>query len=158
MKIDFLIPGSPNDEFYSQIAMFRLSLDALGGSYRDARLVAVFGDTIEKPIPEKWARHFENVEIVWADCDLFAKIGYRAQGDRRYEVMRADADLVVFCDADTLLLRPFEEDVFKLANKGAIGGVIAHYHFPWKGATGNSITDWSILSRKICNKSYHNSV
>jgi hypothetical protein len=40
-RLDFVIPASPNDGFYSQIAFFRLALDRLGGIYRQARLVAV---------------------------------------------------------------------------------------------------------------------
>ena len=44
MKLDFLLCGSANDAFFSQIAFFRLCLNALGGVYSDARVVAVFGD------------------------------------------------------------------------------------------------------------------
>jgi hypothetical protein len=53
MKIDVLIPASPNDNFYSQIAMVRVALDSLGGAYRDARVVAVLGDKAVVPLPDK---------------------------------------------------------------------------------------------------------
>ena len=149
MKLDFIIPASPNDAFFSQAAMFRLALDSLGGAYRDARLVVVFGDAVQTPVPEAWRPHFERIDVEWALPEVFARDGYRAQCDRRFEVIRPDADLVVLCDADTLPLRPFGPDVLDLARRDAIGGVIAHYHFPWKGTSGDSLTDWNLIAREV---------
>ena len=147
LKIDFVIPASPNDAFFSQIAMFRLALDALGHLYSEARLVAVFGDTRITPIPDRWKSHFEKIDVEWADPGKFERIGYRAQCERRFEVFRSDADIVVSCDADTLLIRPFEPEVIAAARHGVLGGVIAHYHFPWADTSGDPSSDWSKLSR-----------
>jgi hypothetical protein len=147
LKIDFVIPASPNDAFFSQIAMFRLALDALGDAYREARLVAVFGDTRITPLPDRWRPHFEKIDVEWADPGEFERIGYRAQSERRYEVFRPDADVIVSCDADTLLIRPFEPEVIAAARHGILGGVIAHYHFPWVDTSGDPSADWSKLSR-----------
>jgi hypothetical protein len=149
MKLDFIIPASPNDAFFSQLAMFRLSLDMLGGPYRDARLVAVLGDDVRSPLPERWQPHFERIEIVWAEPHVFQRIGYRAQGDHRFEAIRPEADLVVLCDADTLLLRMFAQEVFELAQRDAIGGVIAHYHFPWGDTSGEAHADWNNIARQV---------
>jgi hypothetical protein len=146
-KIDFVIPASPNDAFFSQIAMFRLALDALGRPYSEARLVAVFGDTRITPLPDRWKPHFDKIDVEWADPGEFERIGYRAQSERRFEVFRPDADIVVSCDADTLLIRPLEPYVIAAARRGVLGGVIAHYH-PWVEMTsGNPAADWSELSQ-----------
>jgi hypothetical protein len=146
LKIDFVIPASPNDAFYSQIAMFRLALNALGAAYGEARLVAVFGDTQVRPLPHRWKPHFDKIDVEWADPGVFQRIGYRAQSERRFEVFRSDADIVVSCDADTLLIRPFESEVVAAARRGVLGGVIAHYHFPWADTSGDPAADWSKLS------------
>jgi hypothetical protein len=149
VKLDFIIPASPNDAFFSQLAMFRLGLDALGGPYRDARLVAVFGADERSALPLIWRPRFERIEVEWAEPEAFKRDSYRAQGDRRFEVMRPDADVVVLCDADTLLIRPFSEDVLEVVRNDAIGGVIAHYHFPWAETSGDSAVDWNALSRRV---------
>jgi hypothetical protein len=149
VKIDFVIPASPNDAFYSQIAMFRLGLDALGGVYRTARLAAVFGDSRISGLPEKWRDHFERIDVEWADPSPVESFGYRAQSDRRFEIIRPDADVVVSCDADTLLVRPFEQATMDAIVNGALGGVIAHYHFPWAHSSGDPCADWNNVSQSI---------
>ena len=149
VKIDFVIPASPNDAFYSQIAMFRLGLDALGGIYRTARLAAVFGDTKITDLPEKWKAHFERIDVEWAKPGPIESFGYRAQSDRRFEIIRPDADVVVSCDADTFLIRPFEQATVDAVVNGALGGVIAYYHFPWAHSSGNPSADWNNISQSI---------
>lgn len=149
IRLDFVIPASPNDAFFSQIAMFRLGLDALGGEYRNARVAAVFGESRIAPIPDKWRAHFERIDVEWADPSLFERFRFRAQSDRRFEIIRPDADVVVSCDADTLLVRPFEPATVDAAINGAIGGVIAHYHFPWANSSGDPPSDWQAISQSL---------
>jgi hypothetical protein len=152
LKIDFVIPASPNDAFYSQIAMFRLGLDALGGVYRTARIAAVFGDSRITGLPEKWKAHFERIDVEWADPSPVESFGYRAQSDRRFDIIRPDADVAVSCDADTLLIRPFEQATMDAVVNGALGGVIAHYHFPWAHSSEDPSVDWSNISQSILGK------
>ncbi len=153
MKLDFLLCGSATDSFFSQIAFFRLCLDKLGGAYRDARLVTVFGDHHARNIPKKWKRYFENIEIEWdnspAEIDpLFYRRHYR-----RFELVRPDADLAILCDADVAILTPFDELIKKLGSKPAISGVIAHYHFAHGDKlTGNPEMDWLLVSKTIIGK------
>jgi hypothetical protein len=149
MKLDFLIPGSPNDAFFSQIAFFRLALDGLGGAYRQARLVAVFGDDTIAPIPSRWSPYLERVEIEWADPADFKRRGYLAQGDRRFDLFRAEADLVVLCDADTAVMRAWPDLAKSLSATPALAGVIAHYHFPWENSTGQPEHDWEKLAEAL---------
>jgi len=154
MKIDFLIPGSPNDAFFSQIAFFRLALDALGEVYRRARVVAALGDETIVPIPSRWSRYFERIEVEWVDPAEFRRRGYLAQVDRRCDLFRPDADMVIFCDADTALIRALPGLAASLVDEPALLGVIAHYHFPWADSTGEPERDWerlaaSLLGREI---------
>ena len=95
MKIDVLITASPNDSFYSQVAMIRVALDSLGGAYRDARVVAVFGDRAVVHLPDKWAPYFERIDVAWTNPADFAAMGYHGTGLRRFEACREDADVVV---------------------------------------------------------------
>lgn len=149
VKLDFLIPASPTDGFFSQIAMFQLALDALGGPYRAARLVAVFGDTHIVPLPPKWEPFFSRIDVEWADCAAFERMSYHATGQRRFEVYRKQADLVIMCDADTLLLRPFPELIERMRNAPALAGVVANRHIPWPDGSGNSREDWHRIARGV---------
>ena len=153
MRLDFIIPASPTDCFFSQIALYRLALDSLGRPYREARLVAVFGDHVVTPLPEKWAPYFERIDIVWTDCAEFASMSYTATGARCFEAFRTDADLVVLCDADTLLLRPFPELIERLMLSPALAGVIDYSHIPWPKSTGDASRDWQEISMSILGRS-----
>jgi hypothetical protein len=145
MKLDFLIPASPNDGFFSQIAFFRLALDALGGMYRKARVVAVFGDETVSALPSKWVSHFRNIEVAWVPPEVFKRKGYGAQGDHRYELFRPNADLVILCDADTVIMRSFTWTIARLVLTQSLAGVIAHYH-AWALPLCVSGEDWATIS------------
>ena len=90
----------------------------------------------------------------WAHAPGAENPLYRAQHIRRFEVFRPDADVVVMCDADVALLRPFDNLISDLRAKPAIAGVIAHLPF----AIGNTEPvpldqrtpekDWRELSQK----------
>lgn len=151
MKLDFLIPASATPAFFSQIAFFRLALNALGGDYAGARVVAVFGDHEAEVIPSRWQRHLEEVDIVWAHPPGAFNPMYREQHIRRFEVIREDADLAVMCDADVSILRPFDTLAQELICEPALAGVIAHYHPSWKnkGADKRPDEEWPELTRAV---------
>jgi hypothetical protein len=149
MKLDFLIPGSPNDGFLSQIALFRLALDALGGAYREARLVAVFGAETRAPLPAAWKKYYDRIDVEWAAPADFTHHGFTAQGDTRFDLFRADADLVVFCDADTIILQSFMGAASDIVRNPTLAGVTANYHFPWSNSTGDARKDWDIVAKAV---------
>lgn len=151
MKLEFLIPASPNAGFFSQIAMFRRGLDYLGGDYAAARLVAVFGAEVVSPIPEEWRHHLERVEIHWVEPQHFRARGYLATGNLRFDLISPAADISIICDADTLLVRPFGADLLALIGREAVAGVIAHYHFPWEGSQGQPQRDWQSVAQAALN-------
>src|SRR5439155_8509121 len=156
MKLEFLLCGSPTDAFWSQTAMFRLSLDSLGEIYRKARVVLCVGAEQQVSLPARWEAALRNVEIVWADQDEYRREGDRAQSDLTYRVISDSADLAFNCDADTLLMRPLPDDFMQgLRVSPAICGVIAHYPPPLHvgqtmlpaGISGRDF--WNILAQRL---------
>ena len=130
MKVEFLTCGSPNDAFYSQIAFFRMCLDALGGEWREARYVAVFGDLEQAPLPERWRPHFERIEVHHADPGAFRRYRFYAAGDLRYQLVDPGADVSVLVDADTALIRSLPDGFLaEMERDPAVCAVPAHYPF-----------------------------
>lgn len=153
MKLEFLIPASPTPAFFSQVAMFRLALDRLGGPYAGARVVCVFGDAEVCMVPAPWDIWMEREDIQWVPIADFERDGYLAQVYRRFDLLDTSADLAVLCDADVLPVRPFGSEVLSLIDEQAVGGVIAHSHFPWAKRTGTGAEDWPIFSQRIFGRS-----
>ncbi len=157
MKIEFLIPGSPNDAFFSQVAMFRLALDSLGGVYERARLVLCLGGNDRTPIPVRWKPHLERVELLHTPNEHARQ--KKNCGSFRYEVLDGGADLSVLCDADTLLIQAFDPGVLEgFARQPAVRGVIAHYPPPLSDASGHDYSAhgqqwfWNFITHHTANK------
>lgn len=146
-----MICGSPNDAFCSQIAFFRLCLDALGGIYKDARLVAVFGDDVCQSLPGRWQDHFLNIEVKWVPRNDFLEFSYNAQHYARFKYIREDADFATICDADVALFGPFGELLDQLSKAPALAGSIAHFG-PWQDPELSKPCDWDILSTAVLGK------
>jgi hypothetical protein len=127
--VEFLLYGSPTDAFYSQIAFFRLSLDQLGAEGRAARLVAVFAAPECPPVPDRWAPHFERIEVHHVSGDAFHR--KQPASDQRFDLLSPDARCSCLCDADTMLVRPLPDEFLdELTRSPAVCGVVAHYPFP----------------------------
>ncbi|WP_394228259.1 hypothetical protein [Pseudoalteromonas spongiae] len=152
MKLEFLICGTPNDAFCSQIAFFRICLDFLGGDYQQARVVAVFGDHTEETIPSRWKPFFERVDVVWAHEVGATNIDYSAQHYARFEHLDPDADLCVICDADTIFLNPLEDLTKYTSEADSLFGVIAHYHFPADLTEIDKTDEWQYLFENVVQK------
>jgi len=157
-RLDFLVAASPTPAMLSQILFFRMCLNALGGPYADARLVATLGDHDAETLPGNWRRYFDKIDVEWAHAPGATNPLHRAQHDRRFEVIRPDADIAIICDADVALMRPFDNLISKLVSQPALAGVIAHY--PFDLASGQSVPiserspekDWCDLSQKYIGK------
>jgi len=155
-RICFSFPASPNDAFYSQLAMFRLALDSFGGIYKEADIVIVFGaeDIIE--IPNKWRPHLNRKIIIhWAPIMDFNKKNYDAQGDFQWLLDYSKYDIVCILDADTLLIRPIDDLISKVLKNHSLNGTIAHYHFPIeKGETPKG--KWNEIANEFIGKDIQN--
>lgn len=149
--------GNHTDAFLSQAAIYRLMLDSLGRDYAEARLVLCVGGPERMPLPARWQKPFERIEVFWADADEYRLHGDLAQSDLIYRVMKPSADISIICDADTLLLQPFPEDfVSAMIRSPALSGCIAHYPPPMNDFRTPAPTPvrsarelWDILGGKI---------
>lgn len=153
MKIEFLIPGSPTDAFFSQAAMFRLGLDSLGGIYERARVVLCLGAPEIHAIPPRWRPYMSRIDVLWAPVELVRLNG--TGGVHRYDLIDAASDLSILCDADTLMVRPFDPQALRaFVDAPAIRGVIAHYCPPLVDDTGKDYGDrggewfWRFISAR----------
>jgi hypothetical protein len=154
MNLEFVLCGSPTDAFWSQAAMFRLSLDSLGDVYRNARLAFCVGASRRVSLPERWKPYFKNIEVIWVDEREYLREGDRVQSDLTYRAV-SYADLSFNCDADTLLLRPFPDGFLEqLYASPAIYGVIAHYPPPIAAnpALRDDCALWSALGEHIISR------
>ncbi|WP_158545823.1 hypothetical protein [Thalassococcus profundi] len=149
MKLEFLLCGSPTDGFFSQMAFFRLCLDALGGDEARARLVCTFGDHTVEEIPARWQPYFERIEVHWAHAPGAPNPAHMHQHEMRFDLLDPTADLSVLCDADVAVLAPVGPMARELLAEQALGGVIAHYHFPWEGRDRNPGRDWPEIARAV---------
>lgn len=149
VSIDILMPGSANDHFFSNIAFARMGLDALGGVFANARLVAVLGEWEEPRLPERWCKHFERIDVVWANENRSPNPTFAAQHFERFDNIRADADVAIICDADVCFLRRFSGLLIDVIQQDFVGGVMAHYHFPVGGERGDPDADWQKLSKSV---------
>jgi hypothetical protein len=136
-RLEFLLCGSPTDAFWSQLAMFRLSLDSLGPEFRAARLVLVLADHEQKPLPQRWRPWFGDIEIAWAPLESFLEFGDGE--DHLFHLIDPDADISFICDADTLLIRDIPGQwLDQMIDEPAIHGVIAHLPPPKSDHAGNN--------------------
>ena len=149
MKLEFLLCGSPTEGFFSQMAFFRLCLDALGGDEAAARLVCVFGDHEVAEIPKAWQPFFERIEVHWAHEPGADNPGHAKQHNMRFELLDPDADVSFICDADVAVLRPVTPLAAQLKQANALGGVIAHLHFPWEGRAPQPDIDWPEIAHAV---------
>ena len=151
VKICFSIPASPTAGFYAQIAMFRMALDALGGHYRDADILVFFGHENEEqpPLPDKWTDCFgRNVKFNWVSAEEFRLKSYLAQGDARWRYDYAGYDLVIFSDADTLMLNPIDDLILLNLQQPAVNGVITYLCPPHDGFENPQLF-WNSLSNDL---------
>ncbi len=154
LKLCFTIPASPNDNFYSQIAMFRLALNSLGGIYEKADMIITLGHDKKKrgKLPRRWRSHLsKNVVFEWVDPQNFKHSSYSAQVDLRWQIDYSEYDIVIFCDADVMLTKPIEDLLLLTLKSPALTGTITHSHFRPKGGIDPQ-TAWNDLSKHLIGK------
>lgn len=153
MKLDFLLCGSANDAFFSQIAFFRLCLDKLGGMYHDARVAAVFGGCEVVKIPNRWQKFFNRIEVFGNPTSDEKDFLFLDRHYQRFETIRTDADLVFLCDADVAPISRFDKLISNLHLKPALAGTIAYQRPPYCGGQRLcSEEGWQEISKAIIGK------
>jgi hypothetical protein len=139
MKVEIRIPISPAPHFFRQVEYLCRAFAERGGLAADARFLISVGEDCEPYdlyASNPWSR--ERVSWSWVDRELFRRFSYHATTLDRYKVA-TDADIVLFLDADTMLVRDVDDVLEALAAQPAIAGVIAHVP-PF--ARGRSAVGW----------------
>jgi hypothetical protein len=151
-RLCFHFLASPNDSFFSQIAMFRLALDSLGGIYEEADVIITLGDREIRPVPERWRAHLNrNVVVNWADPEMFRQLEYDAQGDAQWRYHHDGYDVICILDADVMITRPIDDVLLNVLQSPAIVGSIAHYPLPVH-PDENPQQFWNRLSQRFINR------
>jgi hypothetical protein len=129
--IRFRIPISPTPAFYSQVRLFNFALRRLGGIYESARIDIMVGDfcDIEKVIADnRWSKPFNMTWMKVPDA-IFRSSGVPGTANWRFVFQKEDppADIVIFCDADTVLLRDIDPILSSFPkDRPTIRGHMAH--------------------------------
>src|SRR3569623_3354800 len=162
LRSQYVFCGRPDDAFTSQIAMFRLALDALGSPYREARIAMSLDEF--NPIPARWDRWVDGVQFAYAPHD---HIDYVVNGKEMYANTRLHSyslidpsmDICFVCAADTLQMREFDASFLsELVSSPFIGGVTAHFPPTRDDSTGHAYWDmslgefWNMLGRRAISR------
>jgi SAM-dependent methyltransferase len=127
--LEFRIPISPTESFYSQIRLFHYALQRLGAPYSNARIRVVVGDHCDINSVRKSNPWSENAHILWDKVpdSFFAEFGIWGTANWRFHLPIDDSTIILFVDADTVFLRDVNPllDKFPLAEP-AIRGHMAH--------------------------------
>jgi hypothetical protein len=129
-RLEFRIPISPTEKFFSLVRFFNFGLRRLAGSqYRDARLLVVVGDHCDLDAVRHKNRWSEKFYIDWQRTpdDIFDEFHWAGTANWRLNVPAGDADVVILSDADTVLLRDIDPLIAELpSDEPALRGHMAH--------------------------------
>jgi hypothetical protein len=137
-RVEFRIPISPTEKFFSLVRFHNFSLRRLNGArYRNARLVVVVGDHCDLDDVRRQNGWSDEFNVVWERVpdEIFQEFHWGGTANWRLSIPTDDADVIVLCDADTVLLRDIDPLLmeFPLENP-SIRGHMAHLP-PSPGAT-----------------------
>lgn len=148
LKLCFAIAASANDGFYGQIAMFRRSLDYLGGIYKRAAVIATFGDQTIRELPDRWQPHFDRIITHFVPpASSQGPDDHFAQSFAKWTNIPDECDFVVFSDADTIVLRPLDNLLNLLVAAPSVAGTIAHWT-PFHFEDVDPREEWAALARE----------
>ncbi len=136
-KVAILIPASPNPAFFSQIAASALALSRLNWRRWEPAVYAFLGGEPDFEALEAWRPYLRDTMMTFVPASLSnAHRSYYAQIDSLFRCAPADADVLIRMDADTLVVRNFEDLLDYVAETKSVAGVTAHFPFPtWPGVT-----------------------
>src|SRR5659263_72447 len=109
-KVAFLVPASPNQGFFSQIAAFNLVLQRLKWQRWEPTVYVFMGDEPDFVAFREWRPYLRDTMMAFVPARLSSiHLYYYAQIDALYRCAPIDADVFVRIDADTLAVRNFED-------------------------------------------------
>jgi hypothetical protein len=124
MRLEVRIHISPEPHFFRQVQYVWRAFVAAGGHTANAIFKVFVGEDCE-PYDlyeiNPWSRG--RIQWHWADREEFRLRGYGVPERFRAKV---DGDVILFLDADTLLVRPIDDLLDALAAEPLVAGVMAH--------------------------------
>lgn len=152
--VEFRIPISPRTSFYRRVHFFCAALQRLPRAYAEAKVRIVVGGDVgldQVQAENRWSSQY-NVEWHRVPPDVFAEHHYFATADLRYLLPAPSGGLVVLMDADSVVVRPFLEELeWMLCDSPCISGHMAHLPPPLKirGATPEANDLWPFLFQRF---------
>jgi len=144
-KIEFRIPISPTEKFYSLVRFFNFGLRRLeGAAYQDARLLVVVGDYCDLDAVRRANQWSENFNIAWeaTPTSVFDEFHWGGTANWRLHVPAGDSDVIFLCDADTVLVRNIDPLLRDFpTDERAVGGHMAHLPPPLADGSTAPSTD-----------------
>lgn len=128
--VEFRIPISPTEKFFSLVRFFNFALRRLDGpQYRDARLLITVGDYCNIDDVRRANQWSQNFNIAWERVpdEIFDEFHWAGTADWRMSIQAGDADIIVLSDADTVLLRDIDPLLAEFPlEEPAVRGHMAH--------------------------------
>jgi hypothetical protein len=118
--VAILIPASPTPAFYSQLAVFSLSIQRLEWFRWKATIHVYLGGPEDPDTRSRWDPYLRDLAISTTEGDW-------ATTDDRFRFAPRDADVILAMDADTLPVASFESLLDEIVDRDTVCGVIAHY-------------------------------
>jgi len=147
-RVAILIAASPTPAFYSQIAVLMLALRKLAWSDWTPSVHVFLGGPSDPDVDAAWRPHLAAAAFHCVSQQHFAADGDWAQSDDLLRCAPRDADVIVTLDADTIPVAPLTDVLDLILQTEAVGGVIAHYPFPF--FPGCSVPDsWQRVAHGI---------
>jgi hypothetical protein len=128
-RVEFRIPISPTEKFFSLVRFYNFALRRLGGAYREARLVVTVGDYCDLDAVRRQNAWSEKFNVVWERVpdEIFDEFHWGGTANWRLHIPVEDADVIVLSDADTVLLRDIEPLLAEFPlERPSIRGHMAH--------------------------------
>jgi len=154
-QIEFRIPISPTPDFYERVHLFCAALRRLETASSKNLVSIVVGDGADLSRTRRdnfWA---EQYEVKWyrVPDEIFAAYSYHGTADFRYLLPDRGADLVILVDADTVLLKPIDQDfLWMFCDQPCIAGHMAHLPAPFVPTAYSSLQPndlWPFLFREF---------
>jgi hypothetical protein len=128
-RVEFRIPISPTEKFFSLVRFYNFALRRLGCAYHDARLVVTVGDHCDLDAVRRQNTWSEKFNVVWERVpdEIFDEFHWGGTANWRLRIPVEDADIIVLSDADTILLRDIDPLLAELPiDLPSIRGHMAH--------------------------------
>ncbi|MGH6821992.1 MAG: hypothetical protein ACREC4_00630 [Methylocella sp.] len=129
-RIEFRIPISPTEKFFSLVRFYNFTLRRLDSpQYRDAQLLVAVGDHCDLDAVRRENEWSENFNVVWERVpdEISAEFHWAGTANWRLNIPSGDAEIIILSDADMALLRDVDPMLMEFPlEEPAVRGHMAH--------------------------------